>query len=250
MNISNKTVLITGGGSGIGLEIAKVLIAKGNQVIITGRSADRLAKAASGLSIINTFAGDVTKEADVTKLVAYLNENHETLDVVINNAGQASFNPLGADGSNSYDSASEEILTNYLAVIRLNDALLPLLKQQKESAIVNVTSIVAIAPNVGIATYAASKAALHSYTQSLRYVLKATPVKVFELYPPLVNTEFSAEIGGENGIPLAQVADEFIAGFEQDEYDIRVGFTAEFYKAFLASPDDAFVALNQARGNE
>lgn len=250
MNISNKTVLITGGGSGIGLEIAKTLIAKGNHVIITGRSAHKLEKAALALSNISTFAGDITKEDDIAKLVVYLNENHQNLDVVINNAGQASLNQLGVDGSKSFEKASEEILTNYLAVIRLNDALLPLLKQQKEAAIVNVTSIVAIAPNVGIATYAASKAALHSYTQSLRYVLKTTPVKVFELYPPLVNTEFSAEIGGENGIPPSQVADEFIAGFEKDEFDIRVGFTAEFYKSFLASPDDAFVALNQARGNE
>ncbi len=81
-------------------------------------------------------------------------------------------------------------------------------------------------------------------------MLKATPVKVFELFPPLVNTEFSAEIGGENGIPPSQVADEFIAGFEQDDYEILVGFTAEFYRMFLASPQEAFVALNQARGNE
>jgi len=249
MNISNKTVLITGGGSGIGLEIAKSLTAKGSHVIITGRNADKLEKAASGLNNISTFAGDVTKEADVVKLVAYLTENHKTLDVVINNAGQASLNKLGVEGSDSFTKASEEILTNYLAVIRLNDALLPLLKQQKEAAIVNVTSIVAIAPNVGIATYAASKAALHSYTLSLRYVLKTTPVKVFELYPPLVNTEFSAEIGGANGIPPSQVADEFIAGFEKDEFDIRVGNTSDFYKAFLASPDEAFVGMNQARGN-
>lgn len=250
MNISNKTVLITGGGSGIGLEIAKKLIVKGNRVIITGRNADKLEKAALGLDNISTFAGDITKEADVAKLAAYLKENHPALDVVINNAGQASLNKLGGDDSKSYDKASEEILTNYLAVIRLNDTLLPLLKQQTEAAIVNVTSVVAFAPNVGIATYSASKAALHSYTQSLRYVLKSTPVKVFELFPPLVNTEFSAEIGGENGIPPAQVADEFVAGFEQDDYEVLVGFTAEFYRMFLASPQKAFVALNQARGNE
>ena len=110
--------------------------------------------------------------------------------------------------------------------------------------------MVALAPNVGIATYSASKAALHSYTQSLRYVLaKDTNIKVFELYPPLVNTDFSKEIGGENGIPPSQVADEFIGGIEKDEHDIHVGFTADFYKMFLASPTEAFKALNAARGH-
>jgi uncharacterized oxidoreductase len=251
MNINNKTVLITGGGSGIGLEIAKQLTAKGNHVIITGRSEGRLKQAAAALENISTFTADVTEEADVDNLVEYLTQNHPTLDVVINNAGQASFNKLGAEGANSFEKGGEEILTNYLAVVRLNEKLLPLLKQQAEGAIVNVTSIVAYVPNVGIATYAASKAALHSYTQSLRYVLaKDTAIKVFELFPPLVDTDFSKEIGGENGIKPSVVADEFIAAFEKNEYEIHVGFTADLYKMFLSSPQEALKALNVARGNE
>lgn len=89
MNITNKTVLITGGGSGIGLEIAKHLIAKGNKVIITGRNADRLQKAARGLNNISTFAADVTQPDDVEKLVEYIKKEHPDLSVLINNAGQA-----------------------------------------------------------------------------------------------------------------------------------------------------------------
>jgi uncharacterized oxidoreductase len=247
MNITNKTVLITGGGSGIGLEIAKQLIAKGNKVIITGRSANRLEKAIAGLNNISAFAADITKAEDVEKLIAYLNDKHIGLDVLINNAGQAYVYPIEV-GVNSFGKASEEILTNYLSVVRLTESLLPALNKQAEAAIVNVTSIVAFAPGAMLSTYAASKAALHSYTQSLRFSLaKTTGIKVFELMPPLVDTELSVEIGGKNGIPPSQVADELLAGLASDTYEIHVSGTADFYKLYLSSPDKALEAINQPR---
>jgi uncharacterized oxidoreductase len=250
MNITNKTVLITGGGSGIGLEIAKTLIAKGNKVIITGRNEDKLQKAIAGLKNINAFAGDINKLEDVESLVKYLNTNHPTLDVLINNAGQASAYNLSAE-ANAFEKAEAEIRTNYLSVIRLTEKLLPLLSKQAEAAIVNVSSIVVFAPNAFISTYSASKAALHSYTQSLRFALeKTTAIKVFELFPPLVDTEFSKDIGGANGIPPSAVADQFIEGVENNKDEIHVGATADIYKLFLSSPQEAFKALNQARGNE
>jgi len=245
MNITNKTVLITGGGSGIGFAIAKTLSDKNNKVIITGRSEGRLKDAVAKLNNVSYFVADVTKEDDVNKLVSYLNEQHPALDVLINNAGQAYVYQL--DKQPAFEKASDEILTNYLSVIRLTDKLLPGLKTQGESAIVNVTSILAIAPAKNVPTYSATKAALHSYTQALRLSLEGTSVKVFELYPPLVNTEFSTEIGGENGIPPQQVADELLQAFEADTFDVRVGFTAQFWDAHLKSPDEAFKALNAGR---
>jgi len=151
------------------------------------------------------------------------------------------------DKKPGFESASAEITTNYLSIIRLIDKLLPTLKAQPEAAIVNVTSVLAIAPSHDVPTYSASKAALHSYTQALRFSLADTNVKVFELFPPLVDTEFSAEIGGSNGIPPQQVADEFLQGLESDTFDIRVGFTAQFWDAHLKSPDDAFKMLNARR---
>lgn len=245
MNISNKTVLITGGGSGIGFAIAKTLSGKNNKVIITGRSEGRLKDAVAKLNNVSYFVADVTKEGDVNQLVKYLNEQHPALDVLINNAGQAFMYELGEKPA--YENAAAEINTNYLSIIRLTDKLLPALKAQPEAAIVNVTSVVAIAPSHDIPTYSASKAALHSYTQALRFGLKDTNVKVFEIYPPLVNTDFSVEIGGENGIPPQQVADEFIQGVEADSFDIRVGFTAQFWDAHLKNPDEAFSMLNSRR---
>jgi uncharacterized oxidoreductase len=98
---------------------------------------------------------------------------------------------------------------------------------------------------MAIPTYSASKAALHAYTTVLRESLKNSSVRVFELYPPLVNTALSRNIGGEqNGIPPQQVAERFIAGIENDEQDIHVGMTSQLYQLFLTSPVNAFKVLN------
>jgi uncharacterized oxidoreductase len=134
-----------------------------------------------------------------------------------------------------------------LAIVNLTEKLLPLLKAQKEAAIVNVSSIVVFAPGASLPTYAASKAALHSYTRSLGYALKDTGVKVFELMPPLVDTELSKEIGGHNGIPPLQVAEELLAGLTNDVAEIHVGGTADMYKLYLSSPEKALIALNSGR---
>ncbi|MGY0041123.1 SDR family NAD(P)-dependent oxidoreductase [Pedobacter sp. NJ-S-72] len=135
--------------------------------------------------------------------------------------------------------------TNYISLIRLTEKLLPQLLKQKSAALVNVSSIVAITPGLNAPTYSASKAAVHSYTEVLRLALKNTSVKVFELMPPLVNTEFSKEIGGaENGIPPLQVATEFADAFENDTFEIHVGVTAQIFELARTSPTAALNALN------
>lgn len=248
MNIINKTVLITGGGTGIGFEIAKLLSKKGNKVIITGRREDRLKKAAAELDNVSIIVADINNADDVNKLVEKVKAEFGGLDILINNAGHAYAYKLSDDNANAATKATEEIQTNYVSVLNLTEKLLPLLKVAKEGAIVNVTSIVAFVPGLNIPTYSASKAALRSYSQILRYTLaQNTNVKVFELMPPLVNTEFSSEIGGENGIPPQEVANDLIKGFENDQYEIHVGNTAGIYQLFLSSPLDALNALNQGR---
>jgi uncharacterized oxidoreductase len=245
MNITNNTVLISGGTAGIGFELAKSFAEAGNKVIITGRTKERLTKALDQLPGVTGFISDVSKEADTEKLVAFLKSDFPELNIVINNAGAAYVYQL-ANNENAFENARDEMLTNYLSIIRLNEKLIPLLKRQGQAAVVNVSSVVAFVPGQ-LPTYSASKAALHSYTQSLRITLERTSqVKVFELMPPLVDTEFSAPINGKTGIPATQVAAEFIQALEKDEYEIRVGNTQKIYDLYLKSPAEALAVMNPA----
>ena len=245
MITTNNTVLITGGSAGIGFEIAKLLSAKGNKVIITGRSKERLQQAASQLTNVTAIVSDVSKDEDVNALVYRLSTDFPALNMVINNAGNAFVYDLSED-TGAYENAQDEMLTNYLSVIRLNEKLLPHLKLQPSAAIVNVSSVVAFVPG-SLATYSASKAALHSYTLSLRMALENTSVSVFELMPPLVNTTFSAPIGGHNGIEPSEVAAQFFEGWQNDDFEIRVGNTEQIYRLFLSSPAEALHVMNTNR---
>jgi uncharacterized oxidoreductase len=213
-------------------------------VIITGRNKERLQQAAAKLKNTTSIVSDIAHAADVDQLVEQLYREHPDLNVVINNAGKAFVYDLVGENVAGYDKASEEMLTNYLSIIRLNEKLLPLLKRQPAAAIVNVTSIVAFAPGARLATYSASKAALHSYTQALRHLLQSTNVKVFDLMPPLVDTEFSTEIDGHKGIKPIVVAEELVKALKEDRFEIRVAGTEDFYKFFLSSPEQALAAMN------
>lgn len=246
MKTTNNTVLITGGSAGIGLAIAKDLAAKNNRVILVGRDEARLKNAQAQLPQATVIKADVSNAVDVVKLVATLQTDFPDLNIVINNAGRALVYDLTEENVNGFEKAEDEMLTNYLSIIRLNEKLLPLLRNQKEAAIVNVSSIVAYVPG-GLATYSASKAALHSYTQSLRISLENTAIKVFELLPPLVDTEFSAPIGGHNGISPQAVAEQFVTGLANDDFEIRVGNTADIYRLFLSNPEEALKAMNSRR---
>ncbi|GAA3754466.1 SDR family oxidoreductase [Flavobacterium ginsengiterrae] len=250
MKTSNNTILITGGGSGIGLEMAKLFSAD-NTVIITGRTADKLHKAVKELPNVKSITADINNAEDVQNLVEKLHADHPDLNIVINNAGLAHYFRLTDPNANAFEKAGEEIMTNYLSIVRLTEKLLPLLQKQQEAAFVNVSSIAAFSPGVVLPGYAVSKAALHSYSQVLRISLekldKQPVVKVFELMPPLVNTSFSKDIGGENGISPQDVALELKKALENDTYEIHVGATAEFYKLYLSSPEAALQAINATK---
>ena len=244
MKTSQNTILITGGGSGIGFETAKLFSQLGNTVIITGRNEEKLKAAARQLNNAHYIVADVTKNEDVNVLVREINTHFPGLNVLMNNAGRAILH----DVSNSTDAASiarEEMETNYFAVLNLTNKLLPLLKSQSESAIINVSSIVAFAPGLSLPTYSASKAALHSYTQALRLSLSREPnVKVFELMPPLVDTEFAKDIPSDKKISPQEVAEALLQSLAVDRYEVRVASTENLYKNFLSQSDKAVLALN------
>jgi uncharacterized oxidoreductase len=247
MKTSQNTVLISGGSAGIGLEIARLFSENNNQVIITGRNKERLQHAASQLTNVIPINADISNPDEVNKLVERIYKDFSSLNVVVNNAARGILYNITAPAVNSFDKAQEEMLTNYLSVIRLNEKLLPLLKKQDEAAIVNVSSVVAFLPG-SLVGYSASKAALHSYTQSLRMALEdTTSIKVFELMPPLVDTEFSKEIGGSRGISPKQVAEEFFKAWQNDVFEIHVGQTEQLYQLYLSSPAEALKVMKSQR---
>lgn len=243
MKTSNNIILITGGTAGIGFELAKALI-KSNTVIVTGRNQERLDNALSELPGLIGIKSDVSVESDVSALVETLKKDFPNLNILINNAGLATYNNVLTD-EDVFEKASLEMHVNYLSVVRLNQLLLPLLKQHEQAAIVNVTSVGAFVPRAQAATYAATKAALHSYSRITRHILSETNVRVFELMPPLVATDFSAAIGGlENGMPAAEVAEALITAFENETYEIRVGRTETMYQLYRESPEQAIKVAN------
>jgi uncharacterized oxidoreductase len=231
MKISGNTIFISGGSAGIGLAIAKKFNAAGNNIIINGRNPERLQNALKQLNNAVAVQGDLSIKADRIKIAEELKTNHPNLNIIVNNAGAAFMNDLSNFDHNTAEMAYQEINTNYISVIDFTAMTLPLLLQQQEAAIVNVSSIAVFRSNKYLPTYSASKAALHSYTQGLRDTFSETDnLNVYELYPPLVNTEFSAEIGGANGIPPSEVADELFAALQNNQFEIPVGNTKKIHE--------------------
>jgi len=235
MKTTENTVFISGGSAGIGLAMAKKLQAAGNKVIINGRSQERLENALKELGNAIAIQGDLSQEADRIRIAEDLKTNHPEVNIIINNAGAAFGYSLSAT-TNAHEKAAIEMNTNYLAIIHFTEMMLPHLLQKEASAVVNVSSIAVYGSHKAIPTYGATKAALHSYTTALRATYEAEKnLQIYEVYPPLVNTEFSAEIGGANGIAPSVVADELLTALGQDQFEVPVGDTKHIATAIAAA---------------
>jgi uncharacterized oxidoreductase len=202
MNLTHNTILITGGGSGIGRGLAEAFHALGNKVIIAGRRKSALEETTDANPGMASVTLDINDPAAINAFAAEVTQLHPTLNVLINNAGIARQEDLkaGADPAK----AEAMITTNVLGPIRLTSALLPHLLKQARATILNVSSGLGFVPFPIMPTYSATKAALHSYTQSLRYQLRDTPVQVVEIIPPYVQTELGGPSQGTDprGMPL------------------------------------------------
>lgn len=206
MQMSNNTILITGGASGIGRALAEAFHALGNQVIIAGRRQALLTEVTAANPGMASFVLDVASARDIERFAEQVRRDYPALNVVIHNAGVM----MAEDVHNpSLGAAEATIATNLLGPIRLNTALLPLLLMQPQATVMTVSSGLAFLPLATTPTYSATKAAIHSYTQSLRYQLKATNVQVLELAPPYVQTELMGAQQASD--PHAMPLKEFIA---------------------------------------
>ena len=214
MQTSGNTILITGGGSGIGRELAHKWHDLGNTVIVAGRTQASLDETAAGHANIHTMIVDVGDADDLARFAKKVVEVHPAINVLVNNAGIMRFEDITEE--RELGDAEATIATNLLGPIRLIDGLIEHLKAQENAAIINVTSGLAFVPMPRTATYSATKAAMHSYTVSLRAKLEGK-VEVIELAPPAVQTELTPGQSTREGyMPLK----DFIGMFKKDKVTI------------------------------
>ncbi|WP_260705278.1 SDR family oxidoreductase [Edaphobacter flagellatus] len=207
MKMAGNTILITGGGSGIGRGLAEALHKLGNKIIISGRRKQVLDQTIAANPGMVAVAMDIEDAASIRTFGTQMEKEYPTLNVVIHNAGI--MRPENLLERDTTSDAEAMIATNLLGPMRLNAALLPLLMKQPAATIMTVTSGLAFIPLAITPTYCATKAAIHSYSQSLRYQLKSSNIQVIELAPPYVQTELMGE--GQASDPRAMPLKDFIA---------------------------------------
>lgn len=251
MDLRNKTILITGGSAGIGLEATKQFLKIGAKVIITGRSQDKLDSAKKLYPNVIAIKSDVANEEDAISLYNQV-KSLGGIDILYNNAGVGVMpSNLSVASDKHFEGAEYEMNINYLAVIRLNNLFLDMLKSKKESAIINTTSVLSYVPSLLEATYSATKTALAFYTKSLREHLRIanSNVKVFELLPPAVETELIAHRKVKKMSP-EKLIKGLIAGLQKDQYTIRMGYTGTFYYLNRIFPKLAFSLVNPKKAEK
>lgn len=203
MKTTGNTILITGGASGIGLGLAQAWQALGNTVIIAGRRAALLDQVTAAHPGLVGYTLDVEDAGAIGGFAKDLVARHPGLNVLVNNAGIMRAERLAEAGAALPD-AEAMVATNFLGPIRLTTALLPHLMAQSAATVINVTSGLAFVPLAFTPTYSATKAALHSYTQSLRHQMRGSSVEVLELAPPMVQTDLMpGQAVNPMGLPLA-----------------------------------------------
>jgi len=260
MNSTNNTILITGGGSGIGKGLAEAFHKLGNKVIIAGRREDVLNKATAENPGMASAVLDVEKPDAIETFAEQVIRDHPSVNVLINNAGIMVPEDL-EDPKKSLAHSEAMITTNVLGPIRLIAAFLPHFQKQPHATIINVTSGLAFLPLAFTPTYCATKAAIHSYTQSLRYQLKDTKIQVIELPPPYVQTELMGpqQAKDPNAMPLADFVSETM-NIIQNTPDVtevcvervkplRFAEKSGNYEAFFKNFNDTMTAAAAAAGH-
>jgi uncharacterized oxidoreductase len=230
MDMAGNTVLVTGGGSGIGLALAQRFLASGSDVIICGRDAERLEAAHRANPGLQILRADVAGQAGRERLAAAVVDAYPALNILVNNAGIQRRGRFRADTAPWAERAAE-IAINLEAPIHLASLLLPHLAAQPRASIVNVTSGLAFIPMAFAPVYAATKAAMHSFSQALRAELADSPVTVVEIIPPAVKTDLGGAGLHDDGVPVDAFADGVIARLAAGESEIGYGMSEDFRTA-------------------
>lgn len=224
MDLQNSTILITGGTSGIGLELVKQLTKEGATIIVTGRHTEALQKTKAQYPRVHTFRSDVSKPEDIKKLYHEVTEQFPALNMIINNAGLMRLIDL-CDTSISLENINLEVATNLSGTIQMTHRFLPHLLKKKEAAIINVSSGIAFMSYSAAPVYSATKAGVRAYTQALRLQLEDTNVKVMEIIPPGVNTnlqnDWTVQPNASQMMPVDKMVAVIIKGIRTNQKEIK-----------------------------
>ncbi len=248
MRLTGNTVLITGGSSGIGYSLAKAFLDRGNCVIICGRSEEKLLAVQQAYPEIRIRVCDVSDDEDRRALCSWVTDHYPDLNVLINNAGiqrDIDFNR----GADDLTAGPSEIDININGPVYLSAYLVPHLKTQKDSVIINNSSCLAFTPMARVPIYCATKAFLHNFTLSLRFQLHQSGIKVFEILPPRVKTELNIAARRKMGYADTGVdSDEFVSavmgGLENDVLEIEYPEAISVIHASRAELDEMFMSIN------
>lgn len=244
MKLKNRTILVTGGTSGIGFAFAKRFLEMGNTVIITGRSQQRIDQAVQNNPGLIGMAADVSDPKSVEQLAKELTIHYPKLDIVFNNAGIMHEFDL-FDESITYEHLTAEITTNLNGTIYVTKALLPLLAKQQEAMIVNVSSLLANVTVANAPTYSATKAGVHMFSDALREQIRAKGknIHVMELCPPVISETNLTDTYDEGflnkmiSLPLAKLVNAGIKGMESNKLRVNAGFTKVMRFSMKFAPD-------------
>ncbi len=243
MNFHGRTILVTGGGSGIGLGLAKRFVQAGATVIASGRREDALADAREKVPGLHTLRGDVSTAEGRVALFEQATRDYPALDVLVNNAGIQN-RPAPLTQAQDWAAHERELATNLAAPMHLSMLFVPHLLAKKEAAILNVSSGLAFSPFASMPTYCATKAALHSFTQSLRWQLRSTAVKVVEIIPPAVNTDLGGKGLHDFGEPLDAYCDDVMKHLAAGDLEFGYKSSEDRRKASREDLDTTFRAMN------
>jgi len=246
MKLEHRTILITGGATGIGLALAERFARAHNRVVVCGRREEALAAARARVPGLETLRADVSSKDERIALHERVTRAYPALDVLVNNAGVQNHPPPLAQPQD-WSQHEHEIATNLGAPMHLAMLFLPHLLARPEAAILNVSSGLAFTPIARIATYCATKAALHSFTQSLRAQLTDTNVTVVEVVPPAVNTDLGGHGSHTHGEPLDAYADDVMKRLAAGELEFGYKSSEERRVASRTELDQRFAAANGLR---